>query len=311
MSAENRTLIAAFFIMAAVLVALPLAADGAPILDWWLVLVLAVLGALLLISTVFDFTRMEATGSDLTETLPAPTRSYQIPARTQAAAGASGEPTGQAPLMPRMTIPEEERKHVSTDPVPTPEPREGEPGSHPEQVVERTDTNVLPFLDVVNVRDDVEPENPPTDQEDIHQLDDPTEKIVQDMTAAPQQPETETAVESAQALAEDEKVDPQVERTAKEAAAPPVPPDRQEPDDLTRIFGIGPKSAAALQAAGIDTFAKLAAADTATIENALTASDVRLVGSVDTWSQQAAYAARGDWDGLNDYIAQTRDDSAG
>jgi predicted flap endonuclease-1-like 5' DNA nuclease len=77
-------------------------------------------------------------------------------------------------------------------------------------------------------------------------------------------------------------------------------------DDLTRIDGIGPKSAAALRAAGIDSFQKLANTSEARLIEILRAGNVRLVGSTSTWAQQAAYAARGDWEGFNRYIQENK-----
>lgn len=77
-------------------------------------------------------------------------------------------------------------------------------------------------------------------------------------------------------------------------------------DDLTRINGIGRKSADALKAAGIDSFHKLASASDETLRAAISSAGVRLVGDVDTWAQQAAYAARGDWQGLNRFNAERR-----
>lgn len=69
-------------------------------------------------------------------------------------------------------------------------------------------------------------------------------------------------------------------------------------DDLTVIEGIGPKMSAALIAAGIDTFAKLAVADETILRAAISAAGMRFAPSLTTWPQQASYAARGDWDGL-------------
>lgn len=77
-------------------------------------------------------------------------------------------------------------------------------------------------------------------------------------------------------------------------------------DDLTRIDGIGPKSAAALRAAGIDSFQKLANTSEKQLLEILRAANVRLVGSTSSWSQQAAYAARGDWEGFNRFIREYR-----
>ena len=81
-----------------------------------------------------------------------------------------------------------------------------------------------------------------------------------------------------------------------------VAPESAEGDDLTIIRGIGPKSAAALKAAGINSFHKLASSSDEAIHAALTSGSVRLIGDIDTWAHQAGYAARADWDGLRRYI---------
>ncbi len=70
-------------------------------------------------------------------------------------------------------------------------------------------------------------------------------------------------------------------------------------DDLTSIEGIGPKMRKALQAAGIMTFRQLANASEATLRAAIEAAGMRLSPSLTTWAEQAALAAKGDWDGLN------------
>jgi hypothetical protein len=69
-------------------------------------------------------------------------------------------------------------------------------------------------------------------------------------------------------------------------------------DDLTVIEGIGHKMAAALKAAGIGTYTRLAAASEGEIRAAIEAAGLRLAPTLRTWSEQAAYAERGDWDGL-------------
>ena len=88
------------------------------------------------------------------------------------------------------------------------------------------------------------------------------------------------------------------------AISPATPTQAAGPDDLTIIRGIGPKSAAALKAAGIDSFHKLADSSDETIRAALVSAKVRLVGDIDTWSEQAAFAARADWEGLRGFIAK-------
>jgi predicted flap endonuclease-1-like 5' DNA nuclease len=79
-----------------------------------------------------------------------------------------------------------------------------------------------------------------------------------------------------------------------EEAVPPVA------DDLSRIGGIGPKISSVLQAAGITTFATLAATDVGRLEEVLEAENPRLLRLADpaTWPEQAQLAASGDWEGL-------------
>ncbi|NWG16420.1 MAG: hypothetical protein HXY41_07270 [Chloroflexi bacterium] len=92
-------------------------------------------------------------------------------------------------------------------------------------------------------------------------------------------------------VAEQDRTAPPV--VAAEESAPPA-----EADDLKIIEGIGPKIAAALEKAGISTFARLAAATQADLEAAIHAAGISFAPSLPTWAEQARFAARGDWDGL-------------
>ncbi len=78
----------------------------------------------------------------------------------------------------------------------------------------------------------------------------------------------------------------------KTAAAP------AKADDLKVIEGIGPKMEKALNAAGITTFAQLAASTEEQINAAIVAAGMRFAPSVPTWAEQASYAAKGDFAGL-------------
>ncbi len=82
------------------------------------------------------------------------------------------------------------------------------------------------------------------------------------------------------------------------APAPEIAP--VEPADLKRIEGIGPKISSVLQAAGITTFAALAATEVSRLEEVLEAESPRLLRLADpaTWPEQARLAAAGDWEGL-------------
>ncbi|MDX2139077.1 MAG: hypothetical protein SF123_13390 [Chloroflexota bacterium] len=77
-----------------------------------------------------------------------------------------------------------------------------------------------------------------------------------------------------------------------------------EPDDLKVIEGIGPKMDAALKAAGIDTFAKLAAASEGQIRAAIEAAGMSFAPSVPTWPRQAQFIVDGDMAGFEAYREQ-------
>ena len=90
----------------------------------------------------------------------------------------------------------------------------------------------------------------------------------------------------------------------EEVSGPPTDSaarSEEVPDNLVLIEGIGPKMAAALSAAGITTFAQLAAASEDTLRAAISAAGMRFSPSLPTWAEQAAYAARGDLDGMYAY----------
>ena len=80
----------------------------------------------------------------------------------------------------------------------------------------------------------------------------------------------------------------------------PAPVTPVVPDDLKIIEGIGPKIAGVLNAAGIQTFAQLAATEPETISKILEDADPRLarLGDPTTWPAQAKLASTGDQAGL-------------
>ncbi len=104
-------------------------------------------------------------------------------------------------------------------------------------------------------------------------------------------PKPVRAAHPADAVAEAEAI------VAHAAAAPAVP---AKPDNLKKIEGIGPKIASVLNAAGILTFAQLAATSAGRIREILAAEDPRLARLADptTWAEQAQLAAAGKWDDL-------------
>ncbi|MBT8318455.1 MAG: 50S ribosomal protein L21 [Lutibacter sp.] len=94
-----------------------------------------------------------------------------------------------------------------------------------------------------------------------------------------------------------EKVVKQTKVATKEAPAKKV----AKADDLKKIEGVGPKAAEAMINAGLDTFAKVAKADSKKIAEILTEASSRLAHLVtDTWPKQAGLAAEGKWDELKE-----------
>lgn len=70
-------------------------------------------------------------------------------------------------------------------------------------------------------------------------------------------------------------------------------------DDLKKVEGIGPKIEKLMNAAGITTFKELAEAPLDKIQKILDEAGPRYrVADPGTWSQQAALAAKGNWDEL-------------
>lgn len=75
-------------------------------------------------------------------------------------------------------------------------------------------------------------------------------------------------------------------------------------DDLTRLSGIGPKLAEAMNAAGIKQYSQLAAMSLDALNECLAPSGIRYSKAVaETWAEQAKLAAAADWEGLKTYQA--------
>ncbi len=89
--------------------------------------------------------------------------------------------------------------------------------------------------------------------------------------------------------------EPKKAKVVKKAETPEVKPETtSEADDLIKIEGIGPKVAAALNAAGIKTFAALAESKAEDIQKILTEAGLKMMNP-EGWIDQAKLAAKGDW----------------
>ena len=71
-----------------------------------------------------------------------------------------------------------------------------------------------------------------------------------------------------------------------------------QPDYLQRIEGVGPKISRLLQDAGITTFSQLVATPVSRLRQILADADLSALAAPTTWSEQAKFAAEGDWAGL-------------
>ncbi len=89
---------------------------------------------------------------------------------------------------------------------------------------------------------------------------------------------------------------------ADTAAAGPAPAEEPLPsDDLTRIEGIGPKIEGLLNAEGVTTWARLAETEVGFLQSVLDRAGPRYrIHDPATWPRQAALAAAGSWDELDE-----------
>ncbi len=120
------------------------------------------------------------------------------------------------------------------------------------------------------------------------------EAPVEEAAPAPVVEETKEVKEEAAPVKEEKVVEPEPK---KEAPAPAA-----EVEDLTKIEGIGPKAAEALNNNGINTYADLSKAKADKIKEILTEASSRMAHlDPTTWPKQAKMAADGKWDELKEW----------
>ena len=116
------------------------------------------------------------------------------------------------------------------------------------------------------------------------------------------------AAEAKKAAAKEKAKAAEAAKAAKAAeaakAAKTAEAETAEPDDLTRIEGIGPKISGILQDAGIKTFAQLAATDVERLEELLEEAKLLRLAKPKTWPRQAKLAAAGKWEALEKWQAK-------
>jgi large subunit ribosomal protein L21 len=128
------------------------------------------------------------------------------------------------------------------------------------------------------------------------------EEAAQDALDAAENVKRKVEIKTAPDRAETKSEAASVPKPEVKTVTPPGPKPqaavKAEPDDLTRIEGIGPKFAEILLAAGVDSYAKLAAMSEEAITETIRQGGGRKSASISTWAEQAQLAAAGDWDGL-------------
>ena len=127
-----------------------------------------------------------------------------------------------------------------------------------------------------------------------------SEIIVENIVASGATPsKKEEKSKPAETKAPAKKAAPKKEAPKKEAPKKAAPKKAAKADDLKKIEGIGPKSAEAFVAAGVDTFAKLAKMKPEAISEILVEASSNMAHlNTETWPKQAQLAADGKWDEL-------------
>lgn len=236
-----------------------------------------------------------------TETgLPEPTTVDPEPVATDAGPAVSGTETGTDPLAapsaettqpaePATIEPvtaEPDTEPVTSEPAavepvtaepaaaePVTEPVAAEPAAEPVAAESTTQVSTVPDLESTTPETLPDPDQPVADEVDTAPV-----------AVAPVVPAQRTSVEDTIPAAD----------APVPAAAPlsDASPAQDGPvDDFRRIQGVGPKMAAALQAAGIQTYRQLAALDESGLRETIRAAGLRATASLATWPQQAKVLA--------------------
>jgi predicted flap endonuclease-1-like 5' DNA nuclease len=79
-----------------------------------------------------------------------------------------------------------------------------------------------------------------------------------------------------------------------------------EPDDLTKISGIGPKASEVLVAVGIVSYADLAGTSEPKLRQVFSDAHTAAPRNIGTWAMQASFAEHGDWAGLKSFAKTTQ-----
>jgi len=131
--------------------------------------------------------------------------------------------------------------------------------------------------------------------------------VTEEVATEETQQEEEVAAEEEETKEETEEEATTAEETEEEEMAAPVPAEPVIPDDLKKIEGIGPKISILLNNAGILTYSQLAAKSYDQLQDIIDDAGPRFrIARPKSWPDQAALAAKGQWDQLKDYQNRLR-----
>ena len=127
---------------------------------------------------------------------------------------------------------------------------------------------------------------------------------VEEVVAEVTEEATEVAEVVEEAVAEAEAA---VTAAVEDAPAEVEAETASDPDDLTKVWGIGPKFAGMLNDNGVTTFAQLAKIDLETLRGWIESSGIRQsIANEESWAEQAGFLAADDKKGHKAFIEKLK-----
>jgi len=300
-----RTVIAVLLITLAMMLVTNYAINERPVLEWWLPALLSIVGVVLALPINISPRRATALDAEpetaLAVTMPKPIiRDYDVsalpkrdtstpvisrvaqpvPTRATIAPAAPVEAAVSLPNIPTWSVTDD----TPTDAVPAAPSPEPSATIHNEKIGETPDIVDTPGIPRQTTADE------PLVVENVGDI---------PVAVTPDQPAPTAEPPSIP------KVTPDISAAVGDtsAAIAATPGAVVTVQDFIKIDGIGPRIAGVLIAGGIDTFEKLAGATEADLRAMLSTAGIRLAPSLNTWSEQAAFATQNDWASMDAFNA--------
>lgn len=299
MDRSTKTFLAVFLTMGAFLVAVERAVRGAPLGDWWLP------GALLLGGIISGLSAREGDETPAVPAAPPAPQLREWTIVTPTPLPAAAEKPAAAPLLAKPAAPDDALP-FDDDELPESAPEDGDPiaaltpvhdtaaaEADSEAVVTASAAHTKDYLEeVVGAVAEDDSAAKATLEAELKAVEQAAEDAGEAVGAL-DTPDTPPApVEKSAAI--DDAVFTKDEQ-ALEGAKLAID---AEGDDLTVIEGIGPKYRDALHAASVTSFTQIAALTDEALTEIIRNAGMRRPASVPSWAEQAALAAKNDWEGL-------------